>query len=127
MTEETRRVGQWEEAQKAVEIEREIEEHPAFLQTRMVGLTEVRKNMAEWKPSMVEEYGALVTESEAVEPIDRTQMEELRKQAAEVGKDFDLVKAKAIFSRKAGTGRHKCRGVACGNFMQAKSCESTFA
>ena len=127
VTEETYQVGQWEEAQKAVEIEKEIEEHPAFLQTRMVGLAEVRKNMAEWRPSMVEEYGALVTESEAVEPIDRARMEELRKQAAESGKDFDLVPAKAIFSRKAGTGRHKCRGVACGNFMHAKSSESTFA
>ena len=127
VTEEANQVGQWEEAQKAVEIEKEIEEHPAFLQTRMVGLAEVRKNMAEWRPSMAEEYGALVTESKAVEPIDRVRMEELRKQAAESGKDFDLVPAKAIFSRKAGTGRHKCRGVACGNFMQAKSSESTFA
>ena len=127
VTEEANQVGQWDEAQKAVEIEKEIEEHPAFLQTRMVGLAEVRKNMAEWRPSMVEEYGALVTESEAVEPIDRVRMEDLRKQAAESGKDFDLVPAKAIFSRKAGTGRHKCRGVACGNFMQAKSSESTFA
>ena len=126
VTEEANQVGQWEEAQRAVEIEKEIEEHPAFLQTRMVGLAEVRKNMAEWRP-MEEEYGALVTESEAVEPIDRVRMEELRKQAAESGKDFDLVPAKAIFSRKAGTGRHKCRGVACGNFMQAKSSESTFA
>ena len=93
----------------------------------MVGLAEVRKHLAEWKPSMVEEYGALVTESEAVEPIDHSRMEALRRHAAEVGKDFDLVPAKAIFSRKAGTGRHKCRGVACGNFMQAKSTESTFA
>lgn len=67
-----------------------------FLQTRIVGLAEVRKNMSEWKPSMLEEYGALVT-------------------------------AKAIFSRKAGSGRHKCRGVACGNFAKAKSDEDTFA
>ena len=56
VTEEANQVGQWDEAQKAVEIEKEIEEHPAFLQTRMVGLAEVRKNMAEWRPSMAEEY-----------------------------------------------------------------------
>ena len=115
------------QAEEVRDIEREMEEHPAFLQTRMVGLAEVRRNLAEWKPSMAEEYGALVTDSEAVEPIDRKKMESLKKEAADAGKDFDLVPAKAIFSRKAGTGRHKCRGVACGNFMQAKNSESTFA
>lgn len=55
---------------------------------------------------MVEEYQALVTESEAVEPIGRCRMEELKRQAEEAGRDFDLVPANAIFSRKAGSGRH---------------------
>ena len=98
-----------------------------FLQTRMVGLAEVRRNLEEWKPSMVEEYTALITESEAVEPIDRERTDQLKAEAEALGKEFDLVPAKAIFSRKAGSGRHKCRGVACGNFMNAKSTESTFA
>ena len=98
-----------------------------FLQTRMVGLTEVRKNLEEWKPSMIEEYVALTKESEAVEAIGQGQSDRLKEEARAQGRDFDLVPAKAIFSRKAGTGRHKCRGVACGNFMNAKSSESTFA
>ena len=93
----------------------------------MVGLTEVRRNLEEWKPSMIEEYVALTRESEAVEAIGQGQSNRLREEAKAQGRDFDLVPAKAIFSRKAGTGRHKCRGVACGNFMNAKSSESTFA
>ena len=103
------------------------EEAPEFLQTRMVGLTEVRRNLEEWKPSMIEEYTALTNESEAVEAISQEESDRLKEEARVQGRDFDLVPAKAIFSRKAGTGRHKCRGVACGNFMNAKSSESTFA
>eukprot|EP00913_Durusdinium_trenchii_P027667 g25947.t1 len=49
-----------------------------FLQTRMVGLAEVRKNIEEWKLSMLEEYGALVHDSEAVEPISREEVDELK-------------------------------------------------
>ena len=100
MVEEAVREGRQEEAQQLAEAEQAAGDPQEFLQTRMVGLAEVRKNLKEWRPSMLEEYTALIKESEAV---------------------------KAIFSRKAGTGRHKCRGVACGNFMNAKSSESTFA
>ena len=81
----------------------------------------------EWKPSMCEEYGALVEEPEAVEPISREKMVELREEAQSSGRTFDLLPAKAIFSRKAGSGRRKCRGVACGNYMKLRSDESTFA
>ena len=66
-------------------------------------------------------------ESEAVEPISRKQMGELKREADEVGRDFDMVPAKAIFSRKAGSGRHKCRGVACGNYVGKTTTESTYA
>ena len=48
----------------------------------MVGLSEVRRNLEEWKPSMVEEYGALVVEPEAVEPISRERMKEMKEEAA---------------------------------------------
>lgn len=108
------------------EIETKAEEAPEFLQTRMVGLSEVRKNIEEWKPSMIKEYGALV-ESEAVEPINREKMMEMKQEAVNTGRTFDMPPAKAIFSRKAGSGRHKCRGVACGNHMKLRSDESTFA
>ena len=121
------RVGRQEERNMVAEIEEKLEEAPEFLQTRMVGLTEVRKNLEEWKPSMIEEYVALTNESEAVEAIGQEESDRLKEEARAQGRDFDLVPAKAIFSRKAGTGRHKCRGVACGNFMNAKSSESTFA
>ena len=93
----------------------------------MVGLAEVRKNIEEWKLSMLEEYGALVHDSEAVEPISREEVDELKVEAERIGRSFDFVPAKATFSRKAGAGRHKCRGVACGNFARSTSDESTFA
>ena len=121
------RVNQQEKENLIAEIEEKTEEAAEFLQTRMVGLSEVRKNLEEWKPSMCEEYGALVVESEAVEPISRQKMIEMKEEAARSGKTFDLLPAKAIFSRKAGSGRHKCRGVACGNHMKLRSDESTFA
>ena len=127
ISQEAVRAGRQEERNMVAEIEEKSEEAPEFLQTRMVSLTEVRKNMEEWKPSMIEEYVALTNESEAVEAIGQEESDRLKEEARAQGRDFDLVPAKAIFSRKAGTGRHKCRGVACGNFMNAKSSESTFA
>ena len=66
-----------------------------FLQTRMVGLAEVRKNIEEWKLSMLEEYGALVHDSEAVEPISREEVDELKVEAERIGRSFDFVPAKA--------------------------------
>ena len=68
VTEEAVKAGQCEEAKKVVEIEKEMEEHPAFLQTRMVGLAEVRLNLEEWKPSMKEEYGALELKVKLLSP-----------------------------------------------------------
>ena len=127
ISQEAVRAGRQEEKNLIAEIEEKSEEAPEFLQTRMVGLTEVRRNLEEWKPSMIEEYTALTNESEAVEAISQGESDRLKEEARAQGRDFDLVPAKAIFSRKAGTGRHKCRGVACGNFMNAKSSESTFA
>ena len=127
ISQEAVRANQQEERNMIAEIEKKSEEAPEFLQTRMVGLSEVRRNLEEWKPSMVEEYGALVVEPEAVEPISRERMKEMKEEAASSGKTFDLLPAKAIFSRKAGSGRHKCRGVACGNYMKLRSDESTFA
>ena len=127
IVEEAVREGRQEEAQQLEEAKQAVGDQQEFLQTRMVGLAEVRKHLKEWRPSMLEEYHALIKESEAVEAIDQRQANQLKEEAKSLGKDFDLVPAKAIFSRKAGTGRHKCRGVACGNFMNAKSSESTFA
>lgn len=108
-------------------VEEAVGDPQAFLQTRMVGLVEVRKNLEEWTPSMTEGYESLVDESEAVEPISRLRMADLKKEAIEAGRDFDLAPAKAIFSRKAGSGRHKCRGVACGNYVGKTTTESTYA
>ena len=127
IAEEAMREGRQEHEVQLVEAGQAAGDPQEFLQTRMVGLTEVRKNLEEWKPSMIEEYIALIDESEAVEAIEQREVDRLKEEARAQGRDFDLVPAKAIFSRKAGTGRHKCRGVACGNFMNAKSSESTFA
>ena len=65
---------QWENAGKAAG------DPQAFLQTRMVGLTEVRKNLEEWKPS-IEEYDALIKESEAVEAIGQGESNRLKEEA----------------------------------------------
>ena len=48
ITEEAVQAGKIEEKKDLINIENEMEEHPVFLQTRMVGLSEVRRNLEEW-------------------------------------------------------------------------------
>ena len=52
ISQEAVRASLQEEKNMVAEIEEKSEEAPEFLQTRMVGLSEVRKNLEEWKPSM---------------------------------------------------------------------------
>ena len=69
---------------------------------------------------MTEETGAIRT-------ITGAQAEQLRKEAKQKGIMFDRVPAKAIFQRKAGTGKRKCRACACGNFMTERPLADTYA
>ena len=80
-----------EEATQRIEAEQAAGDPQEFLQTRLVGLAEVRRNLKEWKPSMIEEYDALIKESEAVEAISQSRVDRLKQEAENLGKDFDMV------------------------------------
>ena len=91
--------GRQDDTARLTEAEQARGDVQEFLQMRMVGLAEVRRNLEEWRPSMVEEYTALITESEAVVPIDRERTDQLKAEAEALGKDFDLVPAKPVVLR----------------------------
>ena len=79
------------------------------LQTTTIPLSEVRKDLAMWKPAMLREYNSLVHETKAIEPIDVSQLPT----------DYEEVPGKLVVTRKAGPagGKLKCRAVVCGNLM----------
>ena len=116
-----------EEEQNMQMIEKVGEEHNVFLQTRMYSLAEVRENLEEWIPCMESEFKSLTEETGAIRVITPDEAESLRKDAQERNILFEKIPGKAIFSRKAGSGRHKCRACACGNYMSQRATEDTYA
>ena len=83
------------------------------LQTRIVSVEEVLKDVETWWNPMLAEYQALVIEKRVVSPV--TAQELARREAA--GEEFQIIPAKLIFSLKAFTARRKVRCVACGNYL----------
>ena len=116
-----------EEEQNLQMIEKVGEEQNVFLQTRMYSLAEVRENLEEWIPCMESEFKSLTEETGAIRVITPDEAESLRKDAQEKNILFEKIPGKAIFSRKAGSGRHKCRACACGNYMSQRATEDTYA
>ena len=82
------------------------------LQTTTVPLSEVRRELGEWKEAMEREYNSLVHETKAIEPIDISQLNQ---------EEIELVPGKLVTVRKAGPngGKKKCRAVVCGNLLQS--------
>ena len=87
----------------------------APLQTKIISVEEVLKDIEAWWAPMLAEYQALVQEKQVVVPI--TAKEIARREAA--GEAFQVIPAKLIFTLKAFTARRKVRCVGCGNYMGA--------
>ena len=85
----------------------------APLQTKIVSVEDVLKDIESWWEPMVAEYQALVCEKQVVSPV--TAEELSRREAA--GEVFQVIPAKLIFTLKAFTARHKVRCVGCGNYL----------
>eukprot|EP00435_Cladocopium_sp_Y103_P033944 s34_g8.t1 len=98
-----------------------------FLQTRSYSLADVRADLESWKPSMMSEFTALTEETGAIRVITEEEAERLRKDAEKRGILFERIPGKAIFSRKAGSGKRKCRACACGNYMSQRALTDTYA
>ena len=85
------------------------------LQTKIVSVEDVLRDIEGWWNPMLAEYQALVHEKKVVEPV--TAKELARREAT--GEVFQIIPAKLIFSLKAFTARRKVRCVGCGNYLGA--------
>ena len=83
------------------------------LQTKIISIEEVLKDIEEWWNPMLAEYQALVQDKQVVVPV--TAKELARREAA--GEAFQVIPAKLIFTLKAFTARRKVRCVGCGNYL----------
>eukprot|EP00435_Cladocopium_sp_Y103_P069412 s890_g33.t1 len=98
----------------------------AVLQTKTIPLPEVRKDLGRWKAAIEEEYRSL-TQTGSLRPISAQEAEDLRQSAEQGGVPYDRLPGKAVFTKKAPSGKLKCRGVACGNFMASRPVSETYA
>lgn len=80
------------------------------LQTTVVSLDEVKKDLDGWRQAMLNEYRSLTSETQAIEPVDVGTLND---------QEVEYVPGKLVCARKAGPngGRKKCRGVICGNLV----------
>ena len=91
------------------------------LQTVTISNKEFLDNLEEWRPSAVEELGSIFDSHTALKRATQSDVDAL----VAAGVVVEILPAKAIFQRKAGTGRHKTRIVACGNFESGAGHRST--
>ena len=97
-----------------------------FLQTRTVGLQEVRKNLEDWVPSMKAEVDNFVS-NQAIQRVFKGEAELVMEQARLSGKSVEVIPAMGVFTRKSGSGRHRSRIVCCGNRMNDRATEELYA
>ena len=94
-----------------------------FLVTKTVSNKEVRENLADWTESIKAEYEQLVVNKKAVKPMSRA---ELQKMAEKQNKTLEILPAKMVHTRKAGSGAYRSRAVVCGNY-QTPNDDNTYA
>ena len=109
--------------QEGLEMDqKELEEE--FLVTRTVGNKEVMDDFENWVPSITAEYSQLVETKEAVEQISKR---ELHHRAEKQQKTIELLPAKMVYTRKAGTGQRRARAVVCGNYSDTRFSSDCYA
>ena len=84
-----------------------------FLQTRNVSLLEARGELGKWREPAREEVVSLEETNRAV---DRVTVSEVDRWARE-GVSVVQLPGKVVLTRKAGTGKRRCRAVCCGNYL----------
>ena len=85
------------------------------LQTISVSHQEVLKKIEDWKASIVDELSNVFDVHEAMRRRGEDDLQAWR----DAGEQVEILPAKALFHKKGGSGRHKCRVVACGNFSES--------
>ena len=84
------------------------------LQTVSVSHAEVLQSIESWKGAIGDELSNVFDVHQAMRKRTADELQALR----DAGAHIEVLPAKALFHRKGGTGRHKCRVVACGNFSE---------
>lgn len=97
-----------------------------FLQTKTISLQEVRSNMEPWLESMKAEYNQLL-DNGAIREIRVEEVPGLLQGAKSEGRLTEQIPGKAVFTRKAGSGKYKTRIVACGNMMMEREASELYS
>ena len=126
LEDELRWLERLEVEQKIEDVSEAAAQEEAVLQTKTIPLTEVRRDLTRWRGAIQEEYDSL-TKTGSLRPISSQEAEELRCMAEQKGIPYDRLPGKAVFTKKAPSGKLKCRGVACGNFMADRPASETYA
>ena len=82
----------------------------AVLHTQTVSLSEVRKNLGEWREALLQEYRSLTEVNKAVKPM--------RKEDIQQRSDVEFAPGKLVATIKAPSGKKKARIVVCGNLVE---------
>ena len=86
-----------------------------FLVTKTMSNQEVWSNLNDWKPSIEAEFEQLVNTKKAVRQVAKGELQRLAKDA---GLPTELLPAKMVHTRKAGSGAFRSRAVVCGNYQE---------
>ena len=82
--------------------------------TKTISNSEVWANLNDWEASIRAEFQQLVHTKGAVKQVSKTQLQDLAHQR---GLPIELLPAKMVHTRKAGSGAFRSRAVVCGNYQ----------
>ena len=85
-----------------------------FLVTKTISNSEVWANLGDWEASIKAEFQQLVHTKGAVKQVSKTQLQDLAHQR---DLPIELLPAKMVHTRKAGSGAFRSRAVVCGNYQ----------
>lgn len=104
----------------------DAEEEEVFLQTRTIGLGEVKKNLQLWIPPLRDEIGNFDA-NQAIHRVTEEEANNLVKEAEKDGRRAEIIPGMGVFTRKAGDGRRRARIVCCGNYMESRTGQEVYA
>ena len=104
-------------ALRQLQANQEEEVQQQVLQTRLVGMDEVRRDLERWKPAFKEEVDKLL--KEALEPINDEEFRRILRES----QDVECLPMKAVAS-VGPPDKYKARIVVCGNFAKEKEGEA---
>ncbi|CAE7273806.1 GIP [Symbiodinium sp. CCMP2592] len=81
---------------------------------------EVLRNLEDWKGSIGDELGNVFDVHQAMRRRSESELQAFK----DAGEILEIIPSKALFQKKGGSGRHKCRVVACGNYAEGSKTKS---